>query len=77
MSTDGGASFDAAVLEPPARSERLAGLAVRLGGERGRARALSSRATDAAGNTQPLDPPWNLKGYANNAVERIPVLVGP
>ena len=38
---------------------------------------LSSRATDAAGNTQPLDPPWNLKGYANNAVERITVQVAP
>jgi hypothetical protein len=36
---------------------------------------ISSRATDAAGNTQPLEPPWNLKGYANNAVERVPVLV--
>jgi hypothetical protein len=36
---------------------------------------ISSRATDAAGNTQPLEPPWNLKGYANNAVELIPVTV--
>jgi DMSO/TMAO reductase YedYZ molybdopterin-dependent catalytic subunit len=36
---------------------------------------LSSRSTDAAGNTQPLAPAWNLKGYANNAVERIPVTV--
>ena len=36
---------------------------------------LCSRATDAAGNTQPLEPLWNLKGYANNAVERIPVVV--
>jgi sulfane dehydrogenase subunit SoxC len=36
---------------------------------------LCSRATDATGNTQPLDPPWNLKGYANNAVERIRVVV--
>ena len=36
---------------------------------------LCSRATDAAGNTQPLEPPWNLKGYANNAVERIRVVV--
>jgi sulfane dehydrogenase subunit SoxC len=35
---------------------------------------ISSRATDAAGNTQPLEPPWNLKGYANNAVERIHVV---
>ena len=31
----------------------------------------------ATGNTQPLDPPWNLKGYANNAVERITVQVAP
>ena len=37
---------------------------------------ISSRATDSAGNTQPIDPHWNLKGYANNAVERVPVLVG-
>jgi sulfane dehydrogenase subunit SoxC len=36
---------------------------------------ICSRATDAAGNTQPLAPPWNLKGYANNAVERVPVTV--
>ena len=36
---------------------------------------ISSRATDSAGNTQPIDPHWNLKGYANNAVERVPVLV--
>jgi len=38
---------------------------------------LRSRATDAAGNTQPLEPPWNLKGYANNAAERIRVVVAP
>ncbi len=36
---------------------------------------ISSRATDAAGNVQPLEPAWNLKGYANNQVERIPVTV--
>jgi hypothetical protein len=36
---------------------------------------LCSRAHDAAGNAQPLEPRWNRKGYANNAVERIPVLV--
>jgi hypothetical protein len=37
---------------------------------------LCSRATDAAGNSQPLEAPWNLKGYSNNAVERIAVVVG-
>ena len=34
-----------------------------------------SRATDTRGNTQPLQPPWNSGGYANNAVHRITVEV--
>lgn len=36
---------------------------------------LCSRATDSAGNTQPLDIPWNVGGYMNNAVQHIPVTV--
>jgi len=36
---------------------------------------LACRATDAAGNAQPLEAPWNLGGYANNAVQRVPVTV--
>ena len=36
---------------------------------------LCCRATDAAGNTQPLVAPWNLGGYANNEVQRVPVTV--
>jgi sulfane dehydrogenase subunit SoxC len=36
---------------------------------------LCSRARDACGYTQPLQPSWNLHGYANNAVQRIDVLV--
>ncbi len=36
---------------------------------------LSCRARDAAGNVQPNEPPWNLGGYANNAVQRVPVTV--
>jgi sulfane dehydrogenase subunit SoxC len=38
---------------------------------------LSCRATDANGNTQPLEPPWNYHGFANTAVQRIPVEVRP
>jgi hypothetical protein len=40
-------------------------------------RELCCRARDAAGNVQPLEPPWNLGGYANNAVQRVPVTVVP
>jgi sulfane dehydrogenase subunit SoxC len=36
------------------------------------------RATDSAGNAQPLEPAWNLHGYANNVVQRVMVQVlGP
>jgi DMSO/TMAO reductase YedYZ molybdopterin-dependent catalytic subunit len=37
---------------------------------------LLARATDAAGNVQPLDPVWNELGYGNNAVHRLEVEVG-
>ena len=30
---------------------------------------------DDAGNVQPLASEWNLGGYANNAVQRVPVQV--
>ncbi len=36
---------------------------------------LSCRATDASGNTQPLDAPWNYQGHGNNAVQRVSVTV--
>ena len=39
------------------------------------AHELCCRARDEAGNEQPLAPSWNLGGYANNAVQRVPVVV--
>jgi DMSO/TMAO reductase YedYZ molybdopterin-dependent catalytic subunit len=36
---------------------------------------LSCRATDADGNTQPVDQPWNYLGMGNNLVQRVPVTV--
>jgi sulfane dehydrogenase subunit SoxC len=36
---------------------------------------LVVRATDEAGNVQPLDPPWNYGGFMNNTPQRVPVLV--
>lgn len=36
---------------------------------------LRCRARDAAGNAQPDEATWNRGGYANNAVQRVPVTV--
>jgi DMSO/TMAO reductase YedYZ molybdopterin-dependent catalytic subunit len=33
------------------------------------------RATDADGDVQPVEQPWNRQGMANNAVQRVPVRV--
>jgi DMSO/TMAO reductase YedYZ molybdopterin-dependent catalytic subunit len=36
---------------------------------------LSCRATDASGDAQPTDAPWNYQGMGNNLVQRVPVTV--
>ncbi|HWC11762.1 MAG TPA: hypothetical protein VG455_11115, partial [Acidimicrobiales bacterium] len=36
---------------------------------------LCCRARDTSGAAQPDAPPWNVGGYANNAVQRVPVTV--
>jgi DMSO/TMAO reductase YedYZ molybdopterin-dependent catalytic subunit len=74
VSTDGGASFAEAELDEPVGEAAWRGWRFEWDAPEGE-HVLSSRATDAAGNTQPLEPPWNLKGYANNAVERVRVVV--
>ena len=75
VSTDGGETWAEAELEDDA----LGRWAWRRWTFRWDARAgeheLCCRARDDAGNTQPLAPPWNLGGYANNAVQRVPVIV--
>lgn len=37
---------------------------------------IIARATDASGDSQPLEPPWNANGFANNVVHRVTVQVG-
>jgi sulfane dehydrogenase subunit SoxC len=76
VSTDGGESFAPAFLEEPLGAAAWRGWRFEWDARPG-AHVLCSRASDAAGHTQPLEPPWNLKGYANNAVERIHVQVAP
>jgi DMSO/TMAO reductase YedYZ molybdopterin-dependent catalytic subunit len=36
---------------------------------------LSCRATDAAGNRQPIEPAWNLQGMGNNLAQEVAVAV--
>lgn len=37
---------------------------------------LLARATDATGDVQPVDQPWNLQGMGNNMAQRVTVVVG-
>lgn len=74
VSTDGGTSWSPAQVEPPVLGpwawqhwtfewQSVPGSYV-----------LACRARDAE-RSQPLEPTWNLGGYANNAVQRVPVVV--
>jgi DMSO/TMAO reductase YedYZ molybdopterin-dependent catalytic subunit len=74
VSVDGGATWGEAALDAPLGDRAWRGWSFAWDAAPGE-HVISSRATDDDGNVQPLDAPWNLKGYANNAVERIPVTV--
>jgi sulfane dehydrogenase subunit SoxC len=39
------------------------------------AHELACRATDAEGSVQPLEPPWDVSGFGNNAIQRVTVRV--
>ena len=75
VSTDGGESLAEAELEEALGGHAWCGWRFDWDAPPRASTCSCSRATDAAGNAQPMDPPWNLKGYANNAVDRIPVVV--
>jgi DMSO/TMAO reductase YedYZ molybdopterin-dependent catalytic subunit len=77
VSADGGESWSAARVEPPELG-RWAWQRWTYGWEADPgAHVLACRARDAAGNVQPLEATWNVGGYANNAVQRVRVLVAP
>jgi DMSO/TMAO reductase YedYZ molybdopterin-dependent catalytic subunit len=75
VSVDGGASWAEARLGRELDERAWRGWSCEWDAREPGAYVICSRATDGAGNVQPVEPPWNLKGYANNAVERIPVTV--
>jgi sulfane dehydrogenase subunit SoxC len=75
VSVDGGASWSKARLGPQA--SRWAWCSWEWDWQPGEPGAyeLCCGAADSAGNVQPLHAPWNLGGYANNEVQRVPVVV--
>ena len=75
VSTDGGETWMEAALEPA-----LSQWGWRRWGCEWDARdvgeyVLCCRAEDEAGNAQPAQAAWNVGGYSNNAVQRVPVTV--
>ena len=74
VSTDGGATWSGADLQPPPDPAAWAGWSFDWEAPEGD-HELACRARDAAGNEQPLEPEWNVGGYSNNAVQRVAVTV--
>ena len=74
VSTDGGSSWSAVEVEPAPDRWAWSRWTWTWDAEPGDWE-LACRACDEAGNRQPLGPEWNVGGYANNAVQRVPVIV--
>lgn len=75
VSADGGATWDDAKLGDPPSPFAWSPWSYVWNPPGPGSYELLSRATDAAGNTQPLDLAWNVKGYANNVVQRVQAVV--
>jgi len=76
VSTDGGATWDDAVLAPadPEQPYAWRAWSHEWTASPGRTELLV-RATDETGDSQPVEQEWNRQGMANNLVQRVPVTV--
>ncbi len=74
VSTDGGASWQSARLGDPPGPAAWAPWWFEWDAPEGE-HELCVRTLDATGRGQPEEPPWNVGGYCNNAVQRVPVTV--
>jgi sulfane dehydrogenase subunit SoxC len=75
VSLDGGRSWQDATLEEAVGEFGWVRWTYAWADARSGEYELCSRATDAAGNVQPVEPEWNVGGYVNNSVQRVPVTV--
>jgi DMSO/TMAO reductase YedYZ molybdopterin-dependent catalytic subunit len=74
VSTDGGATWQPATVGDPPGPAAWAPFTFEWDATEGD-HVLTVRAHDASGRSQPDAPPWNVGGYSNNALQRIPVTV--
>ena len=74
VSADGGETWTTAELDEPIGPFAWRGWTYRWDPQPG-SYELCCRARDSAGNEQPVEPAWNVGGYANNAVQRVRVTV--
>ena len=76
FSADGGATWVDAALEEAVSTFAWRRWTCAWDATRAGEHELCVRATDAAGNTQPVAQDWNLEGVQNNGVQRVRVVVG-
>ncbi len=74
VSTDGGRTWGAAQLGPPASPYAWRSWSFHWPATPGRY-TLCARAWDSEGDVQPTDQPWNYQGVGNNIVQRVDVIV--
>jgi sulfane dehydrogenase subunit SoxC len=74
VSADGGATWAPAELGPPPEAGAWRAWSFAWDADPGE-HELCCRARDAAGNAQPVAADWNVGGYANTSVQRVPVTV--
>jgi sulfane dehydrogenase subunit SoxC len=74
ISTDGGTTWHQAEVEPPDGPHAWSRWTWTWDAPGG-AHELMARAKDASGRHQPVQEPWNRGGFANNLVQRVPVVV--
>jgi len=72
VSADGGTSWEIATLDPSAGPGAWRGFHAAVQVQPGKA-TLMARATDGAGQAQPLEAPLNVGGYGNNSIHAVAV----
>jgi len=76
FSADGGATWGPATLDEAVSPYAWRGWSCRWDATRPGDHELCVRASDAAGNVQPVEQSWTTEGVENNAVQRVRVVVG-